>query len=277
MCGPDTAQMRRLAQILPNTKSRSVTLSADSDLKQVIASIPVPGLDKPISAVGRVLDAEMGGSTAKIALRLGFPSDGIRAELEDSIRAAISAEKLELSVETRVTAHGVQRNLKPLPGVRNIIAIASGKGGVGKSTTAANIALALASEGASVGVLDADIYGPSQPQMLGLSGESPTSADGKTMQPLVAHGVQVMSIGFLIDPDQPMVWRGPMVTSALNQLLNQTQWDDLDYLIVDMPPGTGDIQLTLSQQVPVSGCSTLARACRCFARFPCRYSASSRT
>jgi ATP-binding protein involved in chromosome partitioning len=147
----------------------------------------------------------------------------------------------------------VQPNLKPLADVSNVIAIASGKGGVGKSTTAANLALALHRDGASVGVLDADIYGPSQPLMLGLTGQRPTSEDGKTMLPLVAHGLQVMSMGFLIDPDQPMVWRGPMVTQALNQLLQQTRWSALDYLIVDMPPGTGDIQLTLSQRVPVSG------------------------
>ncbi len=213
----------------------------------------VPGIDRPLSAVGRVLSAELSGSTAKIELQLGFPAKGIVAELEEAIRGLISAEILELNVVSKITAHGVQRSLKPLANVKNIIAIASGKGGVGKSTTAVNLALALAAEGASVGVLDADIYGPSQPLMLGLAGERPTSTDGQSMQPLTAHGIQVMSIGFLIDPDQPMVWRGPMVTSALNQLLNQTQWQDLDYLIVDMPPGTGDIQLTLSQQVPVSG------------------------
>ncbi len=213
----------------------------------------IPGIDKPLSAVGRVLHAEMSDSTAKIELQLGFPAKGIVAALEESIRGRISVENVDLRVESKITSHGVQGNLKPLANVKNIIAIASGKGGVGKSTTAANIALALAAEGASVGVLDADIYGPSQPLMLGIAGERPTSTDGQTMKPLRAHGVQVMSIGFLIDPDQPMVWRGPMVTSALNQLLNQTQWDDLDYLIVDMPPGTGDIQLTLSQQVPVSG------------------------
>jgi ATP-binding protein involved in chromosome partitioning len=245
--------LRRQPQILPNTKLRSVTLSANSDLKQAIVSIPVPGVDRLLGEVGKVLQAEIADSTAKIGLQLGFPARDIEAELRESIRARISVDNVDLHVESTITPHGVQRNLKPLPNVKNIIAIASGKGGVGKSTTAANIALALADAGGSVGVLDADIYGPSQPLMLGLAGERPTSADGKTMQPLVAHGVQVMSIGFLIDPDQPMVWRGPMVTSALNQLLTQTQWEDLDYLIVDMPPGTGDIQLTLSQQVPVSG------------------------
>ena len=213
----------------------------------------VPGIDKPLSAVGRVLSAELSDSTAKIELQLGFPAKGIEAELENRIRGHVAVDRVELTVTSKITAHGVQRNLKPLAKVKNIIAIASGKGGVGKSTTDVNIALALTADGASVGVLDADIYGPSQPLMLGIAGERPTSIDGQSMQPLTAHGVQVMSIGFLIDPDQPMVWRGPMVTSALNQLLNQTQWDSLDYLIVDMPPGTGDIQLTLSQQVPVSG------------------------
>ncbi len=213
----------------------------------------IPGIDKPLSAVGRVLSADISDSTARIELQFGFPAKGIEAELEERIRGKVSVGQVDLSVTSKITAHGVQRNLKPLANVKNIIAIASGKGGVGKSTTAANIARALAAEGASVGVLDADIYGPSQPLMLGLAGERPTSVDGQTMLPLTAHGVQVMSIGFLIDPDQPMVWRGPMVTSALNQLLSETQWDDLDYLIVDMPPGTGDIQLTLSQQVPVSG------------------------
>jgi ATP-binding protein involved in chromosome partitioning len=147
----------------------------------------------------------------------------------------------------------VQSNLKPIEGVRNVIAVASGKGGVGKSTTAVNLALALAAEGAKAGLLDADIYGPSQPRMLGLPGEKPESPDGKTMYPLRAHGLQCMSAGFLVDEEQPMVWRGPMATSALNQLITETRWDDLDYLIVDMPPGTGDIQLTLSQRVPVSG------------------------
>ncbi len=213
----------------------------------------VPGIDKPLSDVGRVLSAELSDSMAEIKLQMGFPAKGIETELKQRICDLVPVDKVELTLTSKITAHGVQRNLKPLANVKNIIAIASGKGGVGKSTTAVNIALALATEGASVGVLDADIYGPSQPLMLGVAGERPTSIDGQTMQPLTAHGVQVMSIGFLIDPDQPMVWRGPMVTSALNQLLNQTQWDNIDYLIVDMPPGTGDIQLTLSQQVPVSG------------------------
>ena len=153
---------------------------------------------------------------------------------------------------TKVLAHAVQRGVKLIPGVKNIVAVASGKGGVGKSTTAVNLALALAAEGATVGLLDADIYGPSLPMMLGIAGR-PESVDGKTLQPMEAYGLQAMSIGFLIDPDTPMVWRGPMVTQALEQLLKDTNWRELDFLVVDMPPGTGDIQLTLSQKVPVTG------------------------
>jgi ATP-binding protein involved in chromosome partitioning len=159
----------------------------------------------------------------------------------------------DVTVTWQVSAQSVQGTLAPLPGILNVIAVASGKGGVGKSTTAANLAAALALDGARVGLLDADIYGPSQPRMMGLAGERPTSRDGQRMRPLEAHGVRVMSIGFLVEEEQPMVWRGPMVTQALNQLLGQTEWGELDYLVVDMPPGTGDIQLTLSQRVPVSG------------------------
>jgi ATP-binding protein involved in chromosome partitioning len=157
-----------------------------------------------------------------------------------------------VNITTKVTTHAVQRGVQLMPNVKNIVAVASGKGGVGKSTTAANLALALAAEGARVGVLDADIYGPSQPMMLGIDGR-PESADGKTMDPMENHGIQVMSIGFLINQEEAMIWRGPMATQALEQLLRQTNWDDLDYLIVDMPPGTGDIQLTLSQRVPMTG------------------------
>ena len=165
----------------------------------------------------------------------------------------LGGARLNLSLRADITAHAVQRTLKPLAHVKNIVAVASGKGGVGKSTTAANLALAWAAQGARVGLLDADIYGPSQPQMMGLAGQKPESADGKHLTPLRAHGVEVMSIGFMIDAEQPMAWRGPMVTQALTQLLGDTAWGELDYLVVDMPPGTGDIQLTLAQRVPVSG------------------------
>ncbi len=210
-----------------------------------------------VAATGRVISVTLDGDKASIVVDLGLPARSIEAELvravTDEVRDDGRIKNVDVKIGTTITSHGVQRNLKPLADVKNIIAIASGKGGVGKSTTAVNLALALSIEGARVGVLDADIYGPSIPLMLGVAGERPTSDDGQSMNPLSAHGVQVMSIGFLIDADQPMVWRGPMVTQALNQMLQQTRWSDLDYLVVDMPPGTGDIQLTLSQQVPVSG------------------------
>ena len=195
------------------------------------------------------------GFTARIAL--GFPVGGYQAELTVALRAQLAAAgiaaPLAVELESDIRAHAVQRNLKPLGDIRNIVAVASGKGGVGKSTVAVNLALAWAAQGARVGVLDADIYGPSQPLMLGLAGQRPVSSDGKHLSPLVSHGVSAMSIGFLVDAEQPMVWRGPMVTQGLTQLLEQTQWGTLDYLVVDMPPGTGDIQLTLAQRVPVAG------------------------
>jgi ATP-binding protein involved in chromosome partitioning len=172
--------------------------------------------------------------------------------VQQAVAALPGAGRVTVGIVTRVVSHAVQRGVKLVPGVKNIVAVASGKGGVGKSTTAVNLALALAAEGASVGILDADIYGPSQPMMLGIAGR-PESTDGKTLEPMEAYGLQAMSIGFLIDPDTPMVWRGPMVTQALEQLLKDTNWRELDFLVVDMPPGTGDIQLTLSQKVPVTG------------------------
>ena len=234
-----------------------MTPSTESDVNKFLNSIELPGIGRSIAEVGRVLAANQPDGRIEAKIELGFPAasrhDEYRAQIAAAVGAEFGAAEVEIELSTRIVAHGVQRNLKPLPNVRNVIAVASGKGGVGKSTVAVNMALALAADGAAVGLLDADIYGPSQPHMVGLAGTQPQSDDGKTMQPLEAHGLQVMSIGFLIDADQPMIWRGPMVTSALNQLLQQTRWDDLDYLIVDMPPGTGDIQLTLSQQVPVSG------------------------
>ncbi|MGI9203411.1 MAG: iron-sulfur cluster carrier protein ApbC [Woeseiaceae bacterium] len=234
-----------------------MTVSAEITLKNALQSLPVPGVDHPLGDVGKVLEFSLEQGAATVVVELGFPGADIEDELAGAIRELLLSDDavsdVQVALITKITAHGVQRNLKPLENVRNIVAIASGKGGVGKSTTAVNLALALSREGASVGVLDADIYGPSIPLMLGVPGERPTSEDGESMIPPSAHGLQVMSIGFLIDPDQPMVWRGPMVTQALNQMLQQTRWSDLDYLVVDMPPGTGDIQLTLSQQVPVSG------------------------
>ena len=192
-----------------------------------------------------------------IILEYPFPIDvhqqNLLVQIENAQEDLSSEKKLHLDFEWSVQSHAVQQHLKPLLGIKNIIAVASGKGGVGKSTTSVNIALALAKEGAAVGLLDADIYGPSIPSMLGLSGQKPESPDGKSIEPLQAHGLKCMSIGFLVGEDQPMVWRGPMVTQALTQLLNETNWGELDYLIVDMPPGTGDLQLTLSQRVPLSG------------------------
>jgi ATP-binding protein involved in chromosome partitioning len=196
------------------------------------------------------------GGRVTVGVVLGYPAKSqfgaIRALVEDALRPVPGVTDVVVDVSSQVVAHAVQRGVKLLPNVKNIIAVASGKGGVGKSTTATNLALALAAEGASVGMLDADIYGPSLPMMLGITGR-PVSPDNQSMNPLTGHGIQANSIGFLIEQDNPMVWRGPMVTSALEQLLRQTNWQDLDYLVVDMPPGTGDIQLTLSQKVPVTG------------------------
>ena len=222
-------------------------------LKQVID--PNTGKDFVAGRSIRNLSVEHGA--VRFDVELGYPAksqhEPIRALLSEAVSKLSGVQRVEIKVTSKVVAHAVQQGVKLLPGVRNIIAVASGKGGVGKSTTAVNLALALSAEGARVGILYADIYGPSQPQMLGIGDQRPVSADGKTMIPLQAYGLQAMSIGFLIDPDTPMVWRGPMATQALNQMLKDTAWDDLDYLVIDMPPGTGDIQLTLSQSVPVTG------------------------
>ena len=216
-----------------------------------------PNTQKDFVSTRSAKNIKVDGDKVSLDVELGYPAKTQVETIHAAVVAALKAVPGVVTVDARVTikivAHAVQRNLKPLPGVKNIVAVASGKGGVGKSTTAVNRALALAQEGASVGLLDADIYGPSIPQMLGLAGRQPESQDGQSMEPLEAYGVQTMSIGFMIDVDSPMVWRGPMVTQALEQLLNQTRWQELDYLIVDMPPGTGDTQLTLAQKVPVTG------------------------
>jgi ATP-binding protein involved in chromosome partitioning len=226
------------------------------DVKSALAAVVDPNTNKDFVSSKAVKNIQIDGGSVALDIELGYPAKsqaaGIRAAVVDALRKLPGVENASVNVTTKVLSHAVQRGLKVMPNVKNIIAVASGKGGVGKSTTAVNLALALAAEGAAVGLLDADIYGPSQPMMLGVNGR-PQSLDGKTMEPLENHGVQVSSIGFMIDPDEPMVWRGPMVTQALQQLLEQTNWKDLDYLVVDMPPGTGDIQLTLSQKVPVTG------------------------
>ena len=218
-------------------------------------SDPILGVE--LGTAGAIDNLDIAGAVVNLTVRLGFAAARYGEELSSALAARLRALSWvrEVNVKTRwtVAAPPLSRNLSRIQQVKNIVAVASGKGGVGKSTTAVNMALGLAYEGAAVGLLDADIYGPSQPRMFGLSGERPTTKNGKTLQPLAAYGVKVMSIGFLIDEEQPMVWRGPMVTQALNQLLFDCEWGELDYLVVDMPPGTGDIQLTLAQRVPVSG------------------------
>ena len=228
----------------------------EQGLMAALGTVQDPGTGKDFVSARAVRNLRIDGGAVAFDVELGYPAksqeSALRSLLEAAARTVEGVQSVQVNLSTKVVAHAVQRGVQLLPGVKNIVAVASGKGGVGKSTTAANLALALAAEGARVGLLDADIYGPSQPMMMGITGR-PESLDGKTMEPLVNHGVQVMSIGFLVDPDQAMIWRGPMATQALEQLLRQTNWKDLDYLIVDMPPGTGDIQLTLSQRVPITG------------------------
>src|SRR5690242_15297095 len=215
-----------------------------------------PNTGKDFVATKSARNIRVEGESVSLEIELGYPArtqiDPIRKLVAQKLRSIPGVGAVKVEVTSKIVSHSVQRGVKLVPGVKNIVAVASGKGGVGKSTTAVNLALGLAAEGASVGVLDADIYGPSQPTMLGITGR-PESKDGKTLEPMLGHGIQAISIGFLIDIDTPMVWRGPMVTQALEQLLKDTRWRDVDYLIVDMPPGTGDIQLTLAQKVPVTG------------------------
>lgn len=227
----------------------------EAEIERVLAKIIDFNSGRDLLSSKCVKQAKISDSVAKIDIVLGYPSLGSQGTLEKEIKRQVGAikglEAVEVNISSEIAAHAVQKKLSPLPQIKNIIAVASGKGGVGKSTTAVNLALALSAEGARTGILDADIYGPSQPLMLGLSGH-PNTIDGKTMEPKIAYGVQSISIGYLVDDDTPMIWRGPMVTNALQQLLNTTNWNNIDYLIVDLPPGTGDIQLTLSQQIPVS-------------------------
>lgn len=226
-------------------------------IEQVLANINMPYTQTDLIASGSVKAIEINTETGHINvdIQLGYPCEGFKTSFNSTVKQKleeIPEVKLAIiTVTSNIVSHAVQNELKPMEKIKNVIAIASGKGGVGKSTTAVNLALALASDGARVGILDADIYGPSQPRMLGLSGP-PQSPDNKHMQPKEAYNIQTMSIGYLIEEDTPMIWRGPMVTSALQQLCNDTLWDNLDYLIIDLPPGTGDIQLTLCQKIPVS-------------------------
>jgi ATP-binding protein involved in chromosome partitioning len=229
----------------------------ETDVQNALKSLIDPNTKKDFVSGKSIKNIKISGSDVSLDVLLGYPAKSVWDEIRTMVEAQLKKTlpgvgKVTVSVTSKVVPHAVQRGVKLVDGVKNIIAVASGKGGVGKSTTAVNLALALAAEGARVGMLDADIYGPSQPTMLGISGQ-PESTDGKTMDPMMGHGLQTMSIGFLIDADTPMIWRGPMVTQALDQLLHQTKWDNLDYLVLDLPPGTGDIQLTLAQKVPVTG------------------------
>ncbi|OHC61795.1 MAG: ATP-binding protein [Rhodocyclales bacterium RIFCSPLOWO2_02_FULL_63_24] len=229
----------------------------EQTIQTALKEVVDPNTGKDLVSSRCVKNIRISGSDVSFDVELGYPAksqiEGLRAAAIAQLKTIPGIGNVSANVFSKVVTHAVQKGVKLIPGVKNIVAVASGKGGVGKSTTAVNLALALAAEGATVGLLDADIYGPSLPQMLGIAAGRPESADGKGLEPMEAHGIQAMSIGFLIDPEQPMVWRGPMVTQALTQLLTETRWRDVDYLIIDMPPGTGDIQLTLAQQVPVTG------------------------
>ncbi|MCI1015818.1 iron-sulfur cluster carrier protein ApbC [Herbaspirillum sp. C7C2] len=226
------------------------------EIKAALLQVIDPNTGRDLIRGKEARNIRVEGGRVLLDVELGYPAASqvapMRQRVEEALGKLPGVTGVEANVYFKIVAHAVQRGIKLKSNVKNIIAVASGKGGVGKSTTAVNLALALSAEGARVGILDADIYGPSQPMMMGISGQ-PETKDGKTMEPLENHGLQVSSIGFMIDPDEPMVWRGPIVTQALQQLLDQTNWRELDYLIVDMPPGTGDVQLTLSQKVPVTG------------------------
>jgi ATP-binding protein involved in chromosome partitioning len=228
----------------------------ESALLDALRRVVDPETGRDLVSTRQLRNMRIEGGDVAFDVELGYPAkslhESLRRTLIEAARGVAGVGNVSVTVRSNVVAHAVQRGVQLLPNIKNIVAVASGKGGVGKSTTAVNLALALAAEGATVGILDADIYGPSQPMMMGIEGK-PESSDGKTMKPLVNHGVEVMSIGFLVEAGQAMVWRGPMATQALDQLLRQTSWGELDYLIVDMPPGTGDIQLTLSQRVPLTG------------------------
>lgn len=225
-------------------------------IEQALAEVKDKYLQQDLVSAGAVKEINITDDSVNLSLELGYPANGYKDELTDKVKSRLQQidgiGNINIDVSFNIVSHAVQKGVKPLKNIKNTIAVASGKGGVGKSTTSVNLALALQAEGAKVGILDADIYGPSQPRMLGCHAK-PDSPDGKTIEPNISYGIQSMSIGYLVNDETPMIWRGPMVTSALEQLLGDTNWDDLDYLVIDLPPGTGDIQLTLCQKIPVSG------------------------
>ncbi|MFV2032465.1 MAG: iron-sulfur cluster carrier protein ApbC, partial [Gammaproteobacteria bacterium] len=227
-----------------------------AEIERLLGEVKDENMEADLMSAGLVKDIAIDAERVSVTLVLGYPAAGYFDDLKNLTRDKLTGldgiGEVEVKVSSQIKSHAVQQNLKPLKGIKNIIAVASGKGGVGKSTTAVNLALALQAEGASVSILDADIYGPSIPRMLGCTGQ-PDSIDGKSLEPMIGHGIQSMSIGYLVEEDTPMIWRGPMVTQALEQLLNDTNWKDVDYMVVDLPPGTGDTQLTLAQKIPVSG------------------------
>ncbi len=233
-----------------------MTAVTPETIKERLANVIDANMHQDLVSADAVGDVRVEGGTVYITIRLGYPASGYHDALKEAVRSQLQnlegITEIRVDVETHIVSHTVQKGVKPLKNVKNTIAIASGKGGVGKSTTAVNLALALQAEGANVGILDADIYGPSQPRMLGCR-MKPDTSDGKSIEPNVSYNIQSMSIGYMVDEETPMIWRGPMVTSALEQMLGDTNWHDLDYLIIDLPPGTGDIQLTLCQKIPVSG------------------------
>ncbi len=237
-------------------KNNTMTVT-EPQLQDSIAGLIDSNTGKPYSAAKAIRKLSVSDDCISLAVVLSYPAqsqfEAIRTQFSDALQPFAQGRRIDVAVSSQIVSHAAQRGVPLLNGVKNIVVVASGKGGVGKSTTAVNLALALAAEGARVGLLDADIYGPSQPLMMGLADAKPEVIEGKGLKPVENYGVQTMSIGYLVDTDQAMVWRGPMVSQALQQLLSDTQWDNLDYLVVDMPPGTGDIQLTLSQKVPVTG------------------------
>jgi len=252
------SKLTKLFGAKPDADSTADTMTlTDAHVLEAVAGLTDANTGKTYVAAKAVKNIRISADQLALDVVLAYPAASqfalVRNQFETALHAVAEGRALHIDVRSQITSHAAQRGVPLLPGVKNVIAVASGKGGVGKSTTAVNLALALQAEGARVGILDADIYGPSQPLMLGLQGQRPETPDGKSLQPIVNYGIQTMSIGYLVDADQAMVWRGPMVSQALQQLLNDTRWDNLDYLVIDMPPGTGDIQLTLSQKVPVTG------------------------